>query len=70
MTSTGALFVIIALVIGGFVGWHARTARGANADLKLYKARIPGLRRARTRSGLVSLTCLVITLLVVYDLLR
>ena len=70
MTAAGAFYVIIALVIGIFVGWNARTARGANADLKVHKARIPAFRRVRARSGLLSMTLLVISLLVVYDLLH
>ena len=70
MGSTVALYLILALVVGAFAGWNARTARGANADLKVHKARIPAFRRVRTRSGLLSLVLVVLTLLVVHDLIR
>jgi hypothetical protein len=70
MRSTDALYLIIALVIGAFAGWHWRTARGANADLKVHKARIPAFRRVRARSGLLSIVLIVVTLLVVHDLIR
>ncbi len=46
-----------------FVGWNFRTARGANADLKVHKGRIPGFRRARNSNGLWSIVLVVLTLL-------
>lgn len=70
MGPTVALYLILALLAGTFAGWHARTARGANADLKVHKARIPVFRRVRARSGLLSLTLVVLTLLAVHDLIR
>jgi membrane protein required for beta-lactamase induction len=70
MSPVIALYVIIALVIGAFAGWNARTARGASADLKVHKARIPNFRRVRTRSSLISLALLVLTLLAVRALIR
>lgn len=64
-----ALYVIIALVIGAGAGWYARSARGANADLKTYKSRLPGLRRVRNRSGVLSIVLVVLALLVVRALM-
>jgi hypothetical protein len=61
---------IIVGVIGIFVGWNFRTARGANADLKVHKARIPGFRRARNRTGLWSIVLVVLTLLALSALAR
>jgi hypothetical protein len=63
MGSTAILLVIIVGAVGTFVGWHARTARGANADLKVHKQRIPNFRAARNRSGLWSIALIVLTLL-------
>jgi hypothetical protein len=69
MGATGAAALIIVLVIGAFAGWHARTARGANADLKVHKARIPAFRRVRMRSSLLSFALVVLTLLAVRALI-
>jgi hypothetical protein len=49
-------------IVGIFVGWNFRTARGANADLKVHKGRIPGFRRTRNRYGLWSILLVVLTL--------
>jgi len=62
--------VIIGGIIGIFLGWTFRTARGAHADLKVYKARIPNFRRIRNRNGLRSLVAVVIALLVLSALIR
>lgn len=69
MGSSVALYVIIALALGACVGWYSRSARGANADLKTYKSRIPGLRRVRNRSGLLAIVLVVLVLLVVRALM-
>jgi hypothetical protein len=70
MGSTAALIVIIVGAIGIIAGWHARTARGANADLKVHKQRIPMFRTARNRSGLWSIALILLTLLVLRDLMH
>ena len=69
-TSSAALLALIAGVVGIFVGWNFRTARGANADLKVHKGRIPGFRRTRIRTGLWSIVLVVITLLALSALIR
>jgi hypothetical protein len=61
---------IIVGVVGILIGWNFRTARGANADLKVHKARIPGFRRARNRTGLWSIVLVVLTLLALSALAR
>jgi hypothetical protein len=61
---------VIVGVVGIFIGWNFRTARGANADLKVHKARIPGFRRARNRTGLWSIVLIVLTLLALSALAR
>ena len=70
MGSTAAATLIVGGVIGMFVGWNWRTARGANADLKVHKGRIPGFRRARNRTGLISIALIVLTLLVLSAFVR
>ena len=68
MGSSVAGVAIIVGVIGMFVGWQARTFRGATADLKVHKARIPMFRQVRMRSGLMSLVLVALTLLALHDL--
>jgi hypothetical protein len=70
MQSSTALIGIITLAIGGFAGWHFRGFRGAGADLRVHKARIPLFRQARRRSGLITVALVVITLLVLHDMIR
>lgn len=62
MESTAAFYVIVASVIGGYAGWHARRARGMHDDLKTYHTRIPRFRKARTRSSLISVGLVVLLL--------
>jgi hypothetical protein len=69
-TSSAAGLALITGVVGMFVGWNFRTARGANADLKVHKGRIPGFRRARNRTGLWSIVLVVLTLLFLTALVR
>lgn len=62
-TGSAAGLALIVGVAGIFVGWNFRTARGANADLKVHKGRIPGFRRTRNRNGVWSILLVVLTLL-------
>jgi hypothetical protein len=62
-SSSAAGLALIVGVVGIFVGWNFRTARGANADLKVHKGRIPSFRRVRNRNGLWSILLVVLTLL-------
>jgi len=62
-TSSAAGLALVTGVVGIFVGWNFRTARGANSDLKVHKGRIPGFRRVRNRNGLWSILLVVLTLL-------
>ena len=68
--SAAALLAIIVGVVGVFVGWQARTVRGAHSDVKMYKGRIPGLRRVRNRNVLWALALVVITLFALSTLFR
>jgi hypothetical protein len=69
-TSSAAGLALITGVVGIFVGWNFRTARGANADLKVHKGRIPGFRQTRNRNGLWSVLLVVLTLLFLTALVR
>jgi hypothetical protein len=70
MSSSSILIALVVMIIGGYVGWHLRHAYGANADLKVHKARIPNFRRTRNRSGLTMVALVVLTLLVLHALLK
>jgi hypothetical protein len=64
MTASLVLPVLILMAIGGVVGWHYRHMRGASADLKVHKSRIPNFRRTRNRSGLIVVAMVLLALLV------
>jgi hypothetical protein len=68
--STAAGLAIIVGAVGVIVGWTARSARGANSDVKMLKGRLPASRAARNRSGLLSLALIVLTLLFLSALVR
>jgi hypothetical protein len=68
MGSTAAFYVIVAMLIGGLVGWYARQAKGIHSDIQTYKTRLPVFRKARNRSGLISAAIVVLTLLVLHAL--
>ena len=70
MASSAVLFVLVAFVIGGYVGWHWRHASGANADLKVHKTRIPAFRQTRNRSWLTAIVLVVFTLLLLRALVK
>jgi hypothetical protein len=70
MTSSTIMIALIVLVIGGYAGWHFRHAYGANADLKVHKNRIPGFRKTRNRSWLITGVLVVFTLLVLRALVK
>ena len=70
MGTTAAATLIIGGLVGMFVGWNWRTARGANADLKVHKGRIPGFRRTRNRTGLMSIALIVLALLALSAFIR
>ena len=69
MGSTAVLVALVVMVVGGYVGWHLRHAWGANADIKVYKTRLPLFRRSRNRSALTSVALLVLTLFILRALL-
>jgi hypothetical protein len=70
MTPVAGFLVIIFLVVGCVLGWHANRARAAHGDVKATKGRLPGFRRTRQRSGLIALAVAAILVLAIYALLR
>ncbi len=70
MNASAIGLMLVVMVIGGYAGWHIRHAYGANADLKVHKNRIPNFRRVRTRSGLISVGLVALTLLALHDLMK
>ncbi len=69
MGSSVVLVALVVMVVGGYVGWHVRHAWGVNADIKVYKTRLPLFRRSRNRSALRALALVVITLFILRGLL-
>src|SRR5450755_537685 len=70
MSPTAFGLVIIFLVAGCVLGWHAQRARSSHGDVRATRSRLPGFRRTRMRSGLWVLAVAVILLLVLSDMLR
>jgi hypothetical protein len=70
MGSSVIAYTIIIMVIGGYVGWHVRQARGAHGDIKTYKGRIPALRKVRLKSAALSGGIVIVVLLAVRALIH
>jgi hypothetical protein len=70
MGSSVVAYTIIILVVGGYVGWHARQARGAHGDIKTYKGRIPALRKVRLKSAALAGGIVIVVLLAVRALIH
>jgi hypothetical protein len=68
--STAVLVALVVTVIGGYIGWRMRHAYGVNADIKVYKTRLPAFRKARNRSALTSLLLVLLVLFLLRALLK
>lgn len=53
MKSTVDTVLIVFIVIGTLLGWYAHRTSAAHADVKSFRTRLHGARRARTRAGLI-----------------
>jgi hypothetical protein len=62
MGSAILLVILIVVIVGGFLGWHANRLFGANADIKINHNRISGYRKTRWRSGLISGALLIVAI--------
>jgi uncharacterized iron-regulated membrane protein len=60
-----ALYGLLAVFLGGCIGWWSRRAAGAHGDMKVNKARVPTFRRSRNRAGLIVVALVVIGLLAI-----
>jgi hypothetical protein len=65
MGSAAFGFVLIVLVVGCFLGWHANRAHAAHGDIKTTKGRISGYRKTRLRSGVIAIALVVLALFTV-----
>ncbi len=54
MGSAVLVVVLIVVVVGCFLGWHANRLIASNSDIKTNRGRISGYRKTRWRSGLIS----------------
>jgi hypothetical protein len=68
--SAAVLVALVVMVVGGYVGWHVRHAWGANADIKVYKTRMPIFRKSRNRSALRALLVVVVVLVILRVLMK
>ncbi|MGD0374485.1 MAG: hypothetical protein ABSB01_07885 [Streptosporangiaceae bacterium] len=68
----GAVFgiAVIVLAVGCALGWHANRARAAHGDIKSVKGRIPGYRKTRLRSGVITIGLVIAVLAIIHDLYR
>jgi hypothetical protein len=65
------IIVILFLVVGSMLGWHAQRAHSAHGDIKVTKkGRLPSFRKTRNRSGLWVVGIVVVLLLVMSALIR
>ena len=66
----GAVFgiAVIVLAVGCVLGWHANRARSAHSDIKSVKGRIPGYRKTRLRSSLITIALVIVCLAIINDL--
>ncbi len=66
----GAVFgiAVMVLAVGCLLGWHANRARSAHGDIKSVKGRIPGYRKTRLRSGLITIVLVIVCIAIIHDL--
>lgn len=62
MGSAILLVILIVVIVGGFLGWHANRLYGAHDDIKINHSRISRYRRIRWRSGLISGALLIVAI--------
>lgn len=57
--------VLIVVVVGGILGWHANRLYGAHDDIKINHNRISRYRKIRWRSGLISGVLLIAAIVLI-----
>jgi hypothetical protein len=70
MSSASYGVVLIFLAAGCALGWYANRSYAAHGDVKSTKRKLPGYRRTRHRSGVVTLILAFVIGLVVLGLIK
>jgi hypothetical protein len=61
---------LIFLTAGCVLGWYANKSYASHGDVKSTKAKIPGYRKSRHRSGVITFILAFVIAIVVFDLLH
>ena len=69
MKAAVTAFVLIALVMGTVMGWHANRAHAARGDLRTTRKRLPGYRKTRLRSGIFAIAMFFVAVIMIRDLI-
>jgi hypothetical protein len=64
MSAAVLVAVLIVLVVGSILGWHANRLNAAHGDIKTNHNRISGYRKTRMRSGLITVALVIVVLFV------
>jgi len=69
---SGASFgvALVFLAAGGALGWFANRAAVSHADVKSTKAKLPGYRKTRHRSGVITIILAVVIGIVVLSVIH
>ena len=59
---------LVFLASGGALGWYANRAAVSHADVKSTKAKLPGFRRTRHRSGVITIILALVLVVVVFGI--
>ncbi|HEY7012178.1 MAG TPA: hypothetical protein VH480_05460 [Streptosporangiaceae bacterium] len=65
MGSAILLVILIVVVVGGLLGWHANRLYAAHGDIKTNHGRISNFRKTRWRSGLISGVLLIAAIVLI-----
>jgi phosphotransferase system glucose/maltose/N-acetylglucosamine-specific IIC component len=69
MKAAATAFVLIILVVGTLIGWHANRAHAAHGDLRTTRKRLPGYRKTRLRSGILAIVMFFVALMMIRGLI-
>ena len=65
-----AIYGILVLIAGLFIGWHGRRVHTVHREMRTLKARLPVARRLRLSHGLTLVAAMALTLLAIRALAR
>jgi hypothetical protein len=69
MSAAATALALAVLVVGALMGWHANRAHAAHGDLRTTRRRLPGYRKTRLRSGLLTVAMFAVALIIIRDLI-